>query len=1671
MNLGNKKNFSPIIPFIIILAIIISLSPTAISAQENATNSEIQNITETTADNIEINLEENSICENNSQECSFPPYKLSYSNEIKENNIPKKALLISDNPGTNILNDAACDILNTYKDVDIQVRSCNQICKMNENELYTLVETSDIVIINWLTSDADSVFTNLLLKYPNLSNKELFLFLETSSSSQAKNLHLVRNSTINHKKIFSDKSIYTEEFLNKYFSMTKRGQNYDVYYEYITNGDGKLVNAEFNKAVLYKNYNNKENQINEILWALNITGYECKYSDPRFSKTYEYGIFREQYMTLEEYKKKYFDSSRPYTVGLLESNMYVSNGQLQPYYALIKSLEAKGCNVIPVVAAGGSENQLKVMVKYFTNAPSYEAYLNNPLKYTNNVNAIISMPAYGIGGNLFDNTTKYFETAGVPVFRAVHSDYVSNEEWELSATGLPGNRSDKWWHVAIGEAQGIIEATFVGGVTHEISSKTGAQLSGFKAHEKNIDLFTKRIVSWINLQYTVNSDKKISLVYFNYPPGKQNIGSSYLDSITSVYNLLYELKSQGYNVGKLPTTVKELEDMMIKSGINVATWAPGELEKLSNQPDIVLLPVAEYENWFNSLEPISKVQVIEGPVAYIGQLARNAIAINYTSPMKDIINDWYNGVKSLLPENYTESGVMLLDKIVAALNKYLQSGNNSDYQEYLSLKSKWKALNIPGLNGWGEAPGNIMTVTKNGVAYFVIPGLKFGNIFIAPEPQRGWEAKSDLLYHSSAVAPTHQYLAAYYYMQKEYSSAMVFIGRHATHEWLPGKEVLLSTTDYGSIVVGDVPQIYFYISDGLGEGLEAKRRGFAVMITHLTSPLAYTSLYGNLTAIANLINKYENTTDKTQKDTIASNIKLLIEKNNYIQSMGLTREEFEKLNLNEVVKAADKFLFEVQNTLYPLGLHAIGQNWTVTDISRSVVAALSQEFTYDGITTTIFDEVAKYLFSKKYSELNALERDKVLNTSEQIVAALIFSNSTTVANVLGSDNPSLIATMNYARYYISLIYASINNELTSFINGLNGKYIPVVADGDVININSLPTGGNFFHDQSQELPTEEAYNYAKTLTLLTLSSLNEKTQKIAMGIWCVETARDNGALISVVLYLLGMQPVYTSSPSAGGKTEDGDSVGTKTKIMPKFVGLKDLVRPEGWAKKRIDVVVITSGNFRDLYSTQVSLLDNAFRVALARSYLTIINNKTLMESKYGKDMKEALNKVMEGIGYYGVGSESFDENYVARHWVNDFIYYKDLGYNNTYAGEVAITHVFAPPNGDYGAGIAKSVSLSWTWNNTNDLAKFYLGRMGNMYSKNYWGETNPVVFARVLNNTDDIIVSRNTNVYGVADNDDFFDYWGGLSMAVSYINGKTPNMNVLMYGNKDKPYISSIETVLSKETATRYFNPNWILGMMNEGYSGARYISNKFLNNLFGWAVTRPNAVNNWMWDESYNVYIKDKYNLGVTDWLQSGNNNYALISSAGTLLTAAYNGYWQTDKGTLENLATMWANSIIVNGVACCDCSCGNIAMLKWASQYINPDLLAKFNDQLYQATQNNIFANSFVPTNSNNPDSNEESQSSSKATSTTQSSIISYGGSNSQISSSIGIDSSQNPSSSSSEVSASEQESRKSYEVSKDTSSSSSTKGDMPISLIICVIVMVLIFGYGYYKRKNEE
>ena len=55
------------------------------------------------------------------------------------------------------------------------MRSGEQVKGMKEEELHSLFVNSDAFIGEWISTDVDSVLTNLLGKYPELSHKELFL--------------------------------------------------------------------------------------------------------------------------------------------------------------------------------------------------------------------------------------------------------------------------------------------------------------------------------------------------------------------------------------------------------------------------------------------------------------------------------------------------------------------------------------------------------------------------------------------------------------------------------------------------------------------------------------------------------------------------------------------------------------------------------------------------------------------------------------------------------------------------------------------------------------------------------------------------------------------------------------------------------------------------------------------------------------------------------------------------------------------------------------------------------------------------------------------------------------------------------------------------------------------------------------------------------------------------------------------------------------------------------------------------------------------------------------------------------------------------------------------------------------------------------------------------------
>src|ERR687897_1862553 len=67
---------------------------------------------------------------------------------------------------------------------------------------------------------------------------------------------------------------------------------------------------------------------------------------------------------------------------------------------------------------------------------------------------------------------------------------------------------------------------------------------------------------------------------------------------------------------------------------------------------------------------------------------------------------------------------------------------------------------------WGEPPGELYVDGGE----FVVAGLRFGNVFVGIQPPRGFGENPIAIYHDPDLPPTHHYLAAYWWLMKEFGA-------------------------------------------------------------------------------------------------------------------------------------------------------------------------------------------------------------------------------------------------------------------------------------------------------------------------------------------------------------------------------------------------------------------------------------------------------------------------------------------------------------------------------------------------------------------------------------------------------------------------------------------------------------------------------------------------------------------------------------------------------------------------------------------------------------------------------------------------------------------------------------------------------------------------------------
>ncbi len=195
------------------------------------------------------------------------------------------------------------------------------------------------------------------------------------------------------------------------------------------------------------------------------------------------------------------------------------------------------------------------------------------------------------------------------------------------------------------------------------------------------------------------------------------------------------------------------------------------------------------------------------------------------------------------------------------------------------------------LKAWGDFPGESM-VHRDAVEgdSLLVTGLEFGNALVLIEPKRGCygprcDGEVCRILHEPDIPPPHQFLATYFYLQREVD-ALVVMGAESPVEYLPGKRAGLSGSCFPEIVLGDLPVVYPYLVTATAEGLMAKRRGRAVLVDHLPPPtIEMGEVSGRFDEIEELYRQYraaEQVKDRGRLATVAGQLRASLERSNLL---------------------------------------------------------------------------------------------------------------------------------------------------------------------------------------------------------------------------------------------------------------------------------------------------------------------------------------------------------------------------------------------------------------------------------------------------------------------------------------------------------------------------------------------------------------------------------------------------------------------------------------------------------------------------------------------------------------------------------------------------------------------------------------------------------------------
>lgn len=497
---------------------------------------------------------------------------------------------------------------------------------------------------------------------------------------------------------------------------------------------------------------------------------------------------------------------------------------------------------------------------------------------------------------------------------------------------------------------------------------------------------------------------------------------------------------------------------------------------------------------------------------------------------------------------------------------------------------------------WGPSPGRQQS---DGGSIFVL-GAQFGNVFVGVQPAFGYEGDPMRLLFEKGFSPTHAFSAFCRWMREDFgANAVLHFGTHGALEFMPGKQTGPSASCWPDRLIGDLPNFYLYASNNPSEGMIAKRRAAATLISYLTPPVAQAGLYRGLVDLKASLDRWRNLDpqDKTQGRQIGELIQAQAAALDFTAAEpAWTCDEI----AGNVAKLNEEIL-ELEYALIPHGLHVVGN-------------ALSEEERVDML-------------------MSVAESAHQMQPERRFVEALV--GGAAPAELLeqaGAANDAKLHGLLVSLAATDLLLGE-DHELAGILHALDGRYVPPAPGGDLLRTpDILPTGRNLHGFDPFRIPSvfamKDGAQQAQRLIERHMADGNALPESIAIVLWGTDNLKSEGAPIGQALALIGARARFDSYGRLAG-----------SELIP----LEELGRP------RVDVVVSMSGIFRDLLPLQIKLIAEACLQAASAEEPESMNfvrkHALAYQRAHGCDMETAALRIFGNAdGAYGANVNNLIES-------------------------------------------------------------------------------------------------------------------------------------------------------------------------------------------------------------------------------------------------------------------------------------------------------------------------------------------------------------------------------------------------------------------------------------------